>query len=335
VVTLTEILQLIPTGSSILSKGCKARRSHYSPQMRTSSITRWRPHSSILLWGKKYSSGMWYPRPEVSRNDVSYVGGPSLEGAEDAMLDLYVQRAEVKDGMAILDLVCGWGSVTLYLAERFPKAKIIGVSNSKTQRAYILGQAKEKGFNNVDVQTLNVAGSSFEEFLAARKGTIDRVISIEMFEHMKNYGKLMKLLAGALTDEGKLFVHIFCHKYMPFHFETEDNLNAWMTKWFFLGGTMPSQFLLHYFNHDLALQEQWNVDGRNYTLSLEGWLQRMDQNEAQILAAFRPLHGEAGALLQFRRWRIFMIACAEFFKFREGSEFFVTHMLFGKKQLAA
>jgi len=277
---------------------------------------------------KKYSSGMW-----PSSSTVASASGPALETAEDEMLDLYVQRAGVKDGMNIIDLGCGWGSVSLYLAEKFPNAKITGISNSKTQRAYILGQAKERGFGNVDVQTMNVAGPAFEEFLAAKKGTIDRIISIEMFEHMKNYGKLLKLLSGALVPDGKLFVHIFCHKYMPFHFEEEDTLNAWMTKQFFKGGTMPSQFLLHYFNHDLAIQEQWNVNGMNYTLSLEGWLQRMDQNEDKILDAFRPVYGEAGARLQFRRWRMFMLVCAEFFKFRGGSEFFVTHMLFAKQHL--
>mmetsp|Transcript_60405 Transcript_60405/g.107629 ORF Transcript_60405/g.107629 Transcript_60405/m.107629 type:complete len:396 (+) Transcript_60405:85-1272(+) len=274
---------------------------------------------------KKYSSGIW----DVS-SPVATSGGPGLESSEDAMLDLYVQRADVRDGQTILDLGCGWGSVTLYLAERFPQAKIIGVSNSRTQKAYILGQASAKGFKNVEVETLNVASDAFKDFLQKKAGLIDRIISIEMFEHMKNYGKLLKLLHGALNKDGKLFVHIFCHKHIAYNFE-ENDLNGWMTKHFFKGGTMPSQHLLHYFQDDLVLRDQWNVNGRNYTLTLEGWLQRMDANKEQLLSVFGSKSDPHNAALQVRRWRIFMIACAEFFGFRGGTEFFVTHMLFEKR----
>jgi cyclopropane-fatty-acyl-phospholipid synthase len=150
-----------------------------------------------------------------------------------------------------------------------------------------------------------------------------------MFEHMKNYGELLRMLASALKPQGKLFVHIMCHKYVPYHFE-EDDLNAWMTKNFFKGGTMPSQFLLRAFSEDLVVEQQWNVNGRNYTLTLEGWLQRMDARHDDMLRIFAGAPG--GPALQLRRWRIFMIACAEFFRFRGGSEFFVTQLLFGKGQ---
>lgn len=273
---------------------------------------------------KKYSSGLW---PDGSQ--IANAGSQELEAAEDRMLSLYAERAQIADGQTILDLGCGWGSVTLFLAERFPNAKITGVSNSRTQREYILGKARERGFSNVAIETLNVAGPDFVEFLKARRGKLDRVISIEMFEHMKNYPALLRLLSEAMAPSGKLFLHFFCHKYLPYHFK-EDDLNGWMTSNFFKGGTMPSQFLLHHFQDDLSLQRQWVVNGFNYTLTLEGWLQRMDSEPMKLLEAFRPAYDEKAALLQIRRWRIFMIACAEFFGFRQGSEFFVTHLLFGK-----
>jgi len=275
---------------------------------------------------KKYSSGLWTPRDSLSTSS-----GPALEEAENRMLDLYVDRAGIADGQTILDLGCGWGSVTLYLAERFPNAKVIGVSNSQTQRQHIMAQAAAKGFDNVEVKTLNVAGEGFAQFLNGVAGQLDRIISIEMFEHMKNYRQLLKLLSGALKSDGKLFLHIFCHKYLAYNFE-EDDLNAWMTKNFFKGGTMPSQYLLHRFQEDLLLRNQWNVAGGNYTLTLEGWLQRMDANKEKLLDIFGQNDTPENAALQVRRWRIFMIACAEFFAFRGGSEFFVTHLLFEKHQ---
>mmetsp|Transcript_20096 Transcript_20096/g.62888 ORF Transcript_20096/g.62888 Transcript_20096/m.62888 type:complete len:392 (-) Transcript_20096:85-1260(-) len=274
---------------------------------------------------KKYSSGLWAPQ-----DSLATVSGPALEEAENRMLDLYVERAGIEDGQAILDLGCGWGSVTLYLAERFPKAKIIGVSNSRTQREHILAEAAAKGFGNVDVKTLNVASEGFAQFLDGVAGQLDRIISIEMFEHMKNYKRLLKLLNGALKSDGKLFIHIFCHKYLAYDFE-EDDLNAWMTKNFFRGGTMPSQYLLQRFQEDLVLKNQWNIAGGNYTLTLEGWLRRMDRNKEKLLDIFGQNLTPEDAALQVRRWRIFMIACAEFFAFRGGSEFFVTHLLFDKR----
>merc|ERR1712232_1246517 len=195
------------------------------------------------------------------------------------------------------------------MAEKYPNAKIIGVSNSRTQRTYIMEQAKLKGFKNVEILTLNVASLGFEVFLRQKQGKIDRIISIEMFEHMKNYPRLLELLSGALKPDGKLFLHFFCHKFIPYHFR-EDDLNGWMTTHFFKGGTMPSQFLLHHFQEDLVLQKQWNVNGYNYTLTLEGWLQRMDKRRDELVKVFQQAYGDAGAQLQVRRWRIFMIATA-------------------------
>merc|ERR1712048_960742 len=167
-------------------------------------------------------------------------------------------------GQTILDLGCGWGSVSLFMAEKYPEAKIIGVSNSRTQREYIMQEAMRRGFKNVEILTLNVAGAGFKSFLKEKEGQLDRIISIEMFEHMKNYPELLHMLSKALKPDGKLFLHFFCHKYVPYHFR-EDDLNGWMTTHFFKGGTMPSQFLLHHFQGELELLQQWDVNGLNYT----------------------------------------------------------------------
>lgn len=273
---------------------------------------------------KKYSAGLW----DVATTDVKSVGGPGLEASEDAMLDLYAKRAGIKDGMTLLDLGCGWGSVSLYMAEHFPNARIIGVSNSRTQRKYIMETAERRGFKNVEIHTMNVASPEFETFVGGL--SLDRIISIEMFEHMKNYPELLRRLSTALKPGGKLFLHFFCHKFLPYDFR-EDDLNAWMTRHFFKGGTMPSQYLLTGFQEHLRLENQWNVNGMNYWLTSEAWLQRMDAKRPELLKVFGGADS-AEAKLQLRRWRIFMIAVAEFFRFRQGTEFFVTHMLFTKPQ---
>merc|ERR1719162_1477612 len=191
--------------------------------------------------------------------------------------------------------------------------------------------AKTKGLSNIEIETMNVAGPDFDTFVAKVAGKVDRIVSIEMFEHMKNYEMLLEKLSKVLVPGGKLFVHIFCHKYLPYDFK-EDDLNAWMTKHFFKGGTMPSQFFLTYFQKDLKLEKQWNVNGKHYALTADGWLQNMDAKREELLDIFKA-SGEtdqAKAALQLRRWRIFMIACAEFFGFRGGTEFYVTHHLFSK-----
>jgi len=271
---------------------------------------------------KKYSMGIW----NLQKTDVNQAGSSLLEQSEDDMLNIYVQRAGVKDGMTILDLGCGWGSVSLYLAEHFPNARIIGVSNSKTQKKYIMDTAASRGFKNVEIHTMNVAGDEFKAFLETQ--SLDRIISIEMFEHMKNYPELLKRLSTGLKPGGKLFLHFFVSKFLPYDFR-EDDLNSWMTTNFFKGGTMPSPFLLRYFQSDLQVENQWNVNGLNYMLTAEGWLQRMDAKRAELLEIFGGADSDE-AKLKVRRWRIFMIACAEFFGFRGGTEFFVTHMLFNK-----
>ncbi|RKO93677.1 S-adenosyl-L-methionine-dependent methyltransferase [Blyttiomyces helicus] len=252
-------------------------------------------------------------------------GAKTLEEAEDAMLDLYVQRAEIEDGMSILDLGCGWGSLSLYLAERFPNSKITGLSNSHGQREHILRTAKERGFSNVEVLTGDI-----NEFKMER--TFDRIISIEMLEHMKNYASLLsKVSKWLVPSTGRLFVHVFAHKNVPYDFKTEDD-NSWMAKYFFTGGTMPSEELLLWFQDDLVVKDRWTVNGKNYGQTSEEWLKRMDANKAQIMPIFTKAYGGAReANIWFQRWRVFYLSVAELFNYNDGQEWVVSHMLFSRR----
>eukprot|EP01039_Chlorochromonas_danica_P007665 gene7665-8470_t len=262
----------------------------------------------------KYSSGYW--------TAVEGSGYCSLAQSEIVMLDLYCQRAEIADGMKIVDLGCGWGSVTLYLAERYPKATILSISNSVSQREYIEKTAVERGLTNITVFTGDITVFTLpDEHLE----TIDRVISIEMFEHMKNYALLMHKISTWLKTGGKLFVHIFTHVEMPGHYES-----GWMTENFFTGGTLPSDDLLLYFQEDLHIEKHWLVNGQHYQKTLEAWLQVMDIKKAVVLPLLGKVYGPDQALKRFVYWRLFFMGCAEFFGIRQGEEYLVSHYLFAK-----
>jgi cyclopropane-fatty-acyl-phospholipid synthase len=234
-----------------------------------------------LCLGKrlKYSSG-YYP-----------TGAENLDQAEDAMLALYGERAQLADGQRILELGCGWGSLTLWMAERYPGASITAVSNSATQRAHIESACAERGLRNVrvltrDVNTLELPADSF-----------DRIVSVEMFEHLRNYDSLFERLGRWLADEGRLFVHIFCHRTLMYPFETEGEGN-WMGRYFFTGGLMPSADTLLNFQRGLALEERWLLPGTHYERTANHWLQRQDDNRAEVMAVLREAYGKDAA-----RWQ--------------------------------
>ncbi|KAI4150538.1 MAG: hypothetical protein LQ340_004014 [Diploschistes diacapsis] len=246
-------------------------------------------------------------------------GSETLGQAEMEMLDLYVERAGLRDGMRVLDLGCGWGSASLYLAEVFPRSRITAFSNSRSQKAYIDARAEEKGLTNLEVITGDVVDYDFE------RESFDRVVSIELFEHMKNYELLMAKVARALKPGGKLFVHIFATTSAPYHFE-----DGWMTKYFFTGGTMPSADLLLYFQRDLKIVEQWWVNGRHYARTCEDWLEKMNHSRKEIWPHLQETYGKADAQTWFYRWQIFYMACAELFAFEGGDTWGVSHYLFEK-----
>ncbi|KAK5017851.1 hypothetical protein LTR16_001567 [Cryomyces antarcticus] len=247
-------------------------------------------------------------------------GSETLAQAEVAMLETYVQKAQLKDGQSILDLGCGWGSGALYFAEIFPNSRITAFSNSRTQKQYIDSKASSLGLKNLTVITGDIA--SDYEFLPS---SFDRVISIELFEHMKNYELLMAKVARALKPGGKLFVHIFAHKSTPYDFET-----GWMTEHFFTGGTMPSTDLLHFFQKDLNLQQQWWVNGKHYAKTCEDWLSKMNASKVEIWPHLEETYGKNNVTTWFYRWQIFYMACAELFAYEGGETWGVSHYLFEK-----
>ncbi|HEU4620716.1 MAG TPA: cyclopropane-fatty-acyl-phospholipid synthase family protein [Burkholderiaceae bacterium] len=255
-------------------------------------------------------------------------GRETLAQAEEAMLSLYAERAGMQDGMRVLDLGCGWGSLSLWLAEHFPNAHIVGLSNSHSQREFILGQAAKRGLKNVAILTGNVA-----EFDFPTHGTdagFDRIFSIEMLEHMKNYDALFAKIARWLTPEGRFFAHVFAHRELSYHFEDRDETD-WMTRYFFRGGTMPSRALLPAFQNDLTLVEDWWVDGTHYARTAEHWLNGMDLHRADVREALARAYGPADAGIWFQRWRMFYMAVAELFGYANGGEWGVAHYLFKRK----
>ena len=258
----------------------------------------------------KYSCCYW-----INAND-------NLNTAEENMLKLTCERADLIDGLSILELGCGWGAISLWMAKTYPNSKITSVSNSESQKEYIYKECETRGITNLDVITADM-----NVFQTEKK--FDRVVSVEMFEHMKNYDILLNKISNWLKDNGKLFVHIFTHKNFSYHFETEGK-NDWMGKYFFTGGIMPSHNLLDHFNNDLKIVKNWIVEGTHYHRTAESWLDNMDQNKDKISDIFKLTYGRNH--IKWRvYWRIFFMACSELWKTSNGNEWQVSHYLFKKK----
>ncbi|GLQ45958.1 cyclopropane-fatty-acyl-phospholipid synthase [Dyella lipolytica] len=256
----------------------------------------------------KYS-GCYYP-----------TGEESLEEAERAMLTLYGERAELANGQSILELGCGWGSLTLWMAERYPASRIIAVSNSHRQRLHIEGECLKRGLFNVQVITHDVTTLQLEP------AQFDRCVSVEMFEHMRNYEQLMGRIASWLKPSGKFFVHIFVHRTLMYPFETAGDDN-WMGRHFFTGGVMPSADALLWFQRDLSLEQRWLVDGTHYQRTANQWLERQDRQRGKVMEVLTHAYG-ANATRWFQRWRMFWMACAELFGYADGQEWQIAHYRF-------
>lgn len=258
-------------------------------------------------------------------------GRENIAGAEEAMLANYADRANLGDHQRILDLGCGWGSFALWAAARFPTSSIVALTNSESQRAFIETLAAERKLTNLKVVVGNIVDFEFDA------GTIgpgfDRIVSIEMLEHMKNYRKLFAKLAGWLVDDGRVFVHVFANRHVAYHFEDKDP-DDWMSRYFFTGGTMPSFDLFKSFDEDLVVEKRWWVSGRHYERTADEWLRKLDANEDAVLDLFEGVYGVEDAKVWLARWRMFYMAVCELFGFDAGKTWGVGHYRFVKKSAA-
>jgi len=248
-------------------------------------------------------------------------GVGDLAAAEERALEVTCARAGLADGQEILELGCGWGSLSLWMAERYPRSTITSVSNSRSQRDFIERRAAERGLRNLTVRTCDV---NQLDFAADRR--FDRVVSVEMLEHLRNHAELLRRIAGWLGPGGKLFVHIFCHRSQPYLFE-DHGPQDWMSRHFFSGGMMPSDALLTHCQRDLGLERQWRWNGQHYARTCEAWLRNFDAAAVRLTPALQAAYGSAAELWR-QRWRMFFMACAELFAFRGGTEWWVAHYLF-------
>ena len=242
-----------------------------------------------------------------------------LSEAEDRMLAATCERAQIQDGMNILELGCGWGSLSLAMARRYPRSRITCVSNSSSQRRFIQYRAGEMGLKNLQAITADM-----QDFDSAE--SFDRIVSVEMFEHMRNYELLFQRLAKWLSPDERVFVHIFCHRSTPYLFDTEG-ADDWMGRNFFTGGMMPSEDLFRQFDEDLQIERQWRVSGMHYFHTCEHWLRNFDRNRKVVLSMLRETMTAKEAQVFVQRWRIFFLACAELFRYHNGKEWFVAHYL--------
>ena len=250
-------------------------------------------------------------------------GVTELEHAEASMLALTCERAQLQDGQQILELGCGWGSLSLWMAKHYPNSSILAVSNSRPQREFIESRAQELGLTNLSVQTCDMNDFTTEQHF-------DRVVSVEMFEHMRNWQSLLERISNWLKPEGKLLIHIFSHRRYAYAFSSEGDSN-WMGRYFFTGGIMPSNDLLLYFQKDLLLEQHWVLSGVHYQRTADAWLQMMDSQKGEILQTFRETYGK-DADVWFQRWRMFFLATSEVWGFRGGNEWLISHYLFNNRR---
>ena len=253
----------------------------------------------------KYSSAFWSDETT------------NLDQAEELMLAMTCERADLSDGQTILELGCGWGSLSLWMAENYPKSRIVAVSNSRPQKEFIDARIAARGIKNLQIRTADMnrfdPGADF-----------DRVVSVEMIEHMRNWPLLLHRIADWLKPGGKLFLHYFSHQAAAYTFEVEED-DDWMGRYFFTGGMMPSDDLIYHMQDHLEIESHWQVNGVHYQKTAEAWLENLDTRMDQILPVMQRVYGQEHAQRWLQRWRIFFMACAELWGYNAGEEWVVSH----------
>lgn len=261
----------------------------------------------VLGRHRKYSCCLWAP------------GVRDLDAAEAAMLDLSIERAGIAEGQRVLDLGCGWGAFTIHAATRFPGSHFVAVSNSRAQGETVRRRAAEAGLTNVEVHTADVL--AFEP-----GGRFDRVVSVEMFEHLRNWKEMLRRVAGWLEPAGQVFVHVFVHDRWPYLFERDDEA-SWMARTFFSGGQMPSDGLLLRFQDDLVVSSHWRVNGEHYARTARAWIDRLDRQRGELEDLLRDPAAERSPRRLVGAWRLFFLACEELWGWNRGRTWYVSHYL--------
>lgn len=269
---------------------------------------------AVLGSHRKYSSCYW----GEGTTEVH-----TLAQAEAASLAATCERAGLADGQNVLELGCGWGSLTLWMAERYRGSRITAVSNSHSQRAHIEAQARQRGLGNVTVITRDM-----NEFDTTDR--FDRVVSVEMFEHLRNWPRAFGRVAAWLLPQGKFFMHVFAHREAPYAF-VERDASDWMSRHFFSGGMMPSDDLALMCQDDLKLAQRWRWDGTHYQRTSEAWLRNMDEHRDALMPLFERTYGPTEASVWWMRWRLFFMSVAELFGYAGGQQWWVSHYLFEKR----
>jgi cyclopropane-fatty-acyl-phospholipid synthase len=255
--------------------------------------------------------------PRLKYSSCLYpTGRETLAEAEGFALDETCAHADLKDGQDVLELGCGWGSLSLWMAERYPKSRILSVSNSASQRAFIEARAAERGFTNLTVHTADM-----NVFETDRR--FDRVVSVEMFEHMSNWRSLLGRVHGWVKPDGAVFLHVFSHRSTPYRFDVADPAD-WIAQYFFTGGIMPSHGLIRQFGDLFTLEQDWKWNGEHYARTAEHWLANYDRHADELGKVLREVYG-ADAKLWSRRWRLFFLATSGLFGHAGGEEWAVSH----------